>query len=102
MERDVSLVERHLLDIAARAAGLSHDAGFGGYRDTRPRPPSWGADSDTRYALALARDVQLAAIAEVWDRVLEGCPDVMDDYERRLRCLSCLTQAWAELHRHAA
>lgn len=105
MDRDPAL-ERQLLDIAARAAGLPTDLALGAYADRRTLPgPIHGPrdwDTEIREELADAANYIRWAIQEHYAALLNGDPAASDAYERRMRVLVKLTEAWAELHRTAA
>lgn len=105
MDRDPAL-ERHLVDIAARSAGLPGDGGVLAYSATRalPGPVVLPRDFDREIREEIADAVNYAcwALQEVWARVLAGDPDVMDGYERHMRTLAALVVAWHALHTGSA
>lgn len=105
MNRDPEL-EQYLVDVAAKSAGLPGDGGVLAYADTRalPGPVIVPRDFDREIREEIADAVNYACwgIQAVWDRVLAGDPDVMDQYERHMRTLAALVQAWHALHTGSA
>jgi hypothetical protein len=105
VERDPRL-ERHLVDLAARAAGLNGDLGLNAYAESRawPGPVRDGLDWDdeARQELGDCRSYLCWGVQETYRRVLDGDPDALDPYERRMRALSSLTRTWHDLHRGSA
>ena len=105
MNRDLAL-ERELVDIAARAAGLPIDLGLNEFAEYRahPGPVRLPRDFDREVAeeLADARSYLVWAVQRDYDRFLAGDPAATDAYERRMRCLSALVIAWRELHTSAS
>ena len=98
MERNFQL-ERHLIQVAAQAAGLAHDCGFASFRDTSPPSiTSWDAESDTRRYLAAARDTLVMSLCDSYTLVVSGDPDASETHTRRMRALTGLIEAWRGLH----
>ena len=102
LPRDLNL-ERTLTDIAARSAGLSPSVASSlcGYSDARAEPGAVrqrDMDEETRQELGDGRNYLLWGIQPIYDLVIAGDPQASADYERRMRTLARLTQAWAELH----
>lgn len=105
MDRDPALGS-YLVDIATRAAGLSSDHGLNALAEHRalPGPVRLPRDFDQeiREEIADARNYIIWAIQELYEAYVAGDPQAADDYERRMRALSRLVQAWVELHKDSA
>lgn len=59
-------------------------------------------DRETAEELADARNYLLWGLDRLHARAMAGDPEVLDDYERRLRALSHVVAAWHALHTGAA
>lgn len=106
MDRDPAL-DRHLLEVAARAAGTNGDRGLGAFADSRAHPGpvilktvAGPRDFDREVREEIADGVNYCrwSVQEIHARVLAGDADVMDRYERHMRTLSLLVAAWHALH----
>lgn len=101
MDRDLPL-ERHLLDIAARAAGLPGDHGLRAFADTRtPLAPvilPRDFDREAREEIADGANYLTWGVQETYAQVLAGESGACSDYERRMRTLSLLASAWHAIH----
>lgn len=105
MDRDPAL-ERQLLDLAARAAGLPPDNGLHDFADHRAHPGPVRLprdfDREVREEIADAANYVRWTIQESYPAFLAGDAAAGDAYERHMRVLVKLTEAWHELHRGAA
>lgn len=105
MDRDTRL-ERELLSIAARAAGLPVDSGLHEFASSRalPGPVRLPRDFDQeiREEIGDAANYVCWKIQEIYPAFLTGDPVAADTYERMMRVLVKLNEAWNELHRGAA
>lgn len=101
MDRDPDL-ERHLVTIAARAAGHGSDGGLLAYAASRalPEPIHLPREWDREIGEEIADGANYCtwSIQEIWPLVVSGDPDVMDRYERHMRTLTFLVGAWHALH----
>jgi hypothetical protein len=110
-ERDISL-ERYLTSIAAQATGHTKPKGDGTsvgdtggldeFADRRALPGGVraGMDYDREMAeeIADARNYAVWGIEPFWAEVRAGESRYTSDYERRMRSLSHLIEAWHALH----
>lgn len=103
--RDKGL-ELELTALAAKAVGHDTDYGLRDFADRRALPGGVRADLDcTREIaeeLADASNYALWGIERIYNRVLAGDVEVLDDYERLMRAHSKIIEAWRELLREAA
>jgi hypothetical protein len=95
------LLERHLTDLAARAAGLPNDRGLRAFADRRTHPGGVriGADWDQEAAEEIADCANYLAwgCIETYDGYLAGEPVATARFERRLRALRRQVESWHEL-----
>ena len=100
-ERDIHL-ERVLSLDAAYAVNLSSTGGIDEYADLRAHPggvrADLDADQEAREELADARNYLLWGIEPIYAMVRSGRSQYAADYERRMRALSHVHQAWHALH----
>ena len=101
MERDPAL-ERHLLDIAARAGSHQTDGGLRAFADHRtvPGPVNMPRDFDqeAREDLADCANYLSWGIQESYSAMLAGDADASESYTRRMRALASVVAAWHGLH----
>lgn len=99
-------LERYLTDLAAQAAGLTDDRGLRAFADHRAHPGGIrpGRDWDIEIAEEIADgagNYAIWALEEDYVGYMAGEPDATARFERRLRTLVRLMQAWHELHTEA-
>ena len=98
--RDLPL-ERHLTDLAARAAGLPNDRGLRAFADARciPGPIQTPRDWDQEAAEEIADCANYLAWGLIEDHpgYLAGEPVATARFERRLRALRRQVESWHEL-----
>lgn len=95
--RDLKL-EAHLMDIASRAAGYfdaegkGDDGGLSRHADSRAWPigirESLDGIKEIGEEYADARNYAVMAITLIWDQVVAGDPDALDDYSRLMGSLA--------------
>lgn len=99
-ERDVAL-ERHLTNLAAVAAGLPNDRGLRAFADARclpgpiRTPRNW--DQEAAEELADCANYLVWGLIEDYDAYAAGEPEGTARFERRLRALRRVVEAWADL-----
>lgn len=97
-------IEAELVDTAARAAGFfdsegrGDDGGMRAFADKRAHQGgvrrNLDAFQEVAEELADALNYSVWGIEPIWQRVLDGEPEAMDDYSRLLQGLSHLIAAW--------
>lgn len=98
--RDLPL-ERHITDLAARAAGLPSDRGLRHFADRRAwpggvrTPRDW--DQEAAEEIADCSSYLLWGCIEEYDGYLAGEPVATARFERRLRALRRQVESWHEL-----
>ena len=100
--RDEAL-ERHLLHIACRAAGVSSDAGLGQYAGSRAWPtgirPDLDAFEETRQEIGDGVNYTRFGIQLIYPLVVAGEPEALDRYSMLMGGLQGLVDSWHRLHR---
>ena len=100
--RDEAL-ERHLLAIACRAAGVSGDAGLGAFAASRAWPggirPDIDAFEETRQEIGDGVNYTRFGIQLIYPLVVAGETDALDRYSMLMGGLKGLVGSWHDLHR---
>lgn len=102
--RDMDL-ERTLIDTAARAAGHTTDYGLRDFADARAWPGGvrdMDFDQEIAEELADASSYAVWSIETIYDQVIAGDPLALDRYERTMRALAKIIEAWKELRTESA
>ena len=92
-----------LVEVAARAQGLSGDAGLWEFADARAWPgpvrTELNAKQEIGEELADGANYACWGIERVYDAMLAGDSEATAEYERLMRCLSHVVAAWDALVR---